>query len=66
MPSRSQTKADAELSHADLGFTGMFSAGDRQGFGGSATSARSSAGPLKSFDLVMNYRTKTQWPRHLA
>src|ERR1700719_3319317 len=52
--------------HAGLGFTGMISAGDRQGFGGSAISVRSPAGPLKSFDLVMNYRTKTQWPRHLA
>src|SRR6266480_2622642 len=59
-------RADAELFHAGLGFTGMFSAGDRQGFGGSATSVRSPTGPLKFFDLVMNYRTKTQWPRHLA
>ena len=48
MPSRSQTAADAELFHAGLGFTGMISAGDRQGFGGSATSVRSPAGPLKS------------------
>ena len=66
MPSRSLMAADAELFHAGLGFTGMISAGDRQGFGGSATSVRSPAGPLKSLDLVMNYWTKTKWPRHLA
>jgi hypothetical protein len=52
MPSRSLLAADAELFHAGLGFTEMISAGDRQGFGGSATSVRSPTGPLKSFDWL--------------
>ena len=26
----------------------------------------SSGGPTEILRLVMNYRTKTQWPRHLA
>jgi len=52
MPSRSLLAADAELFHADLGFTGMIPVADRQGLGGSDSSVRSSAGPLKSFDWL--------------
>jgi len=66
MPSRSQTAADVELCHARFGFT-------ENDFGRLPTGVRwvrrcelALADPLKSFGLVMNYRTKTQWPRHLA
>ena len=51
MPSRSLLAADAELFHAGLSFTGIISAGDRPGFGGSATSVRSRR-PPESFDWL--------------
>jgi hypothetical protein len=66
MPSRSLLAAEAELFHAGLGFTGMISAGDRQGVRWIRHFCSIAGGPTEILRLVMNYRTKTQWPRHLA